>query len=451
MLNVKPSRRAWRTWAWGALWLAGCATAPVKPAAEPASNPSAAPVAQQVSRPALTPVPVVVAPPVPLPAAPVLGAVTFVATGDIMAHGAVKEAALAADGGWDALLAPVAPIVGPADVAFGNLETPVAPDHDHGSRSFVFNAPPAMLTALKKVGFDVVLFANNHVYDQGRDGFTESLPRIAASGLKEVGAGATRAAAEAPLMLTVHGVKLAWFGAAQFFNDPKNVDDPTQPYANLLDPKALAAAIEAVRPKVDAVLVSVHWGVEYMQAPRQSEVEIAHQLFEAGADVIIGSHPHVLQPMEVYRANDGRTCLCMYSLGNFISNQSRKYVAHVQSDKTGDPRDAVFVRFTLEKRDYGQGGTAVDVANVSMVPLWTANNFYRPKHTPPDIHPEVIDTALARDAAELKALQAAPGEPSKQTRARIVALKREVSLLTLRRARIVSRLGEDFATSPGGD
>jgi hypothetical protein len=306
-----------------------------------------------------------------------------------------------------------------------------------------------MLAALRRAGFDVVLFANNHVYDQDRDGFTESLGRIDASGLKEVGAGKNRAAAQAPLRLDVHGVKLAWFGAAQFFNDPKNVDDPNQPFANLIDAKQLTEAIAAVRPQVDAVLVSLHWGVEYMAAPRQSEIDLAHQLFEAGADVIIGSHPHVLQPIEVYRAQDGRTCLCLYSLGNFISNQSRLYLPHASADKVGDPRDGAIVRFSLEKRGYGAAGTAVNLADISYAPLWTDNNYFRPKGAPVDIHPVVIDTELARDKSQLDALEKNAGlHPRKEQAGAIILLRQRIDLLQLRRTRIVQRLGDDFAGDP---
>jgi poly-gamma-glutamate synthesis protein (capsule biosynthesis protein) len=428
---------------------AACATArPINEAPPTAAT--------SVSTPAGLPVhPVAAAKPPPGPVAPLVSRVTLVATGDIMAHGAVKEAAAAA-GGFDALYAPVAGVIGPADLAFGNLETPVAPKSDHGSRSFVFNAPPAMLTALKKVGFDVVLFANNHVYDQDRNGFIESLGSLSDSGLKWLGAGKTRDEAQAPLRLEVNGMKIAWFGAAQFFNDPKNVDDPTQPAANLIDGPAMAAAIAKVRPEVDAVLVSVHWGVEYMEAPRQSEIDLAHQWFDAGADVIIGSHPHILQPLEIYRASDGRICMCLYSLGNFISNQSRQYVLHASADKVGDSRDGVIVKFALEKRSYGAAGTAINLADVSYVPLWTDNNYFRPRGAPVDIHPIVIDDELKRIDARLGEMEKAnpalkgagstkPIDPRNRAYVELVQRK---ELLTFRRARIINRLGEDFSGDP---
>ena len=385
--------------------------------------------------------------PIPGPIAPVVGRVSIIATGDIMAHGAVQQSA-AAQGGYPALYAAVRPVIESADLAFGNLETPVAPKHDHGSRPFVFNAPPAMLTALKGAGFRVVLFANNHVYDQDRDGFAESLDSLDASGLSYVGAGRPRAAATAPLRLEVNGVKLAWFGAAEFFNDPKNVDDPTQPAANLADAEALSAAIAQVRPQVDAVIVAVHWGVEYQAAPRAQEIELAHRWLEAGADVIVGSHPHVIEPLELYPTRDGRLGLVLYSLGNFISNQSRQYVPHVSSDVEGDPRDGVFVRFALEKRDYGRGGVHVNLADLAYLPLWTENNFHRLAGEPVDIHPVVIDAEVQRLRSELAPLEATGAATSAEAVAKIVVLERRLDLLLLRRQRIVSRLGEDFAGEP---
>src|SRR6202012_6280028 len=97
---------------------------------------------------------------------------------------------------------------------------------------------------------------------------------------------------------------------------------------------------------------------------------------------------------------DGRTGLVLYSLGNFISNQSRQYVAHASPDAEGDPRDGAFVRFALEKRDYGKGGTAVNLADIAYVPLWSENNFYRAATDKADIHPVVIDAEARRLRAE---------------------------------------------------
>jgi poly-gamma-glutamate synthesis protein (capsule biosynthesis protein) len=376
-----------------------------------------------------------------------VGKVSIIATGDIMAHGAVQQSA-AALGGYPALYAEVRPVIESADLAFGNLETPVAPKHDHGARPFVFNAPPAMLEALTAAGFKVVLFANNHCYDQERDGFVETLDSLDAAKLAYVGAGHTRAAAAAPLRFEVNGVRLAWFGGTEFFNDPKNVDDPAQPAANVAETQAMADAIAQVRPHVDAVIVAVHWGVEYQAAPRPQEIEMAHRWLEAGADVIIGSHPHVLEPLEIYATHDGRTGLILYSLGNFISNQSRQYVAHASADAEGDPRDGAFVRFTLEKRDYGRGGTAMNLADLAYVPLWNDNNFHRTEGESLDIRPVVIDAEVQRLRAELAPLEA-PGAPaSAEVTTHIIAIKRRLDLLLLRRQRIVSRLGEDFAGEP---
>lgn len=425
-----------------ALSAAGCAT--TQPAVVHEATPIATPL------PPATPVPQI---PVkaaalakePRPAtAPVLGRISFVATGDIMAHGEVKKAALE-QGGWGALLAKVKPHVEAADIAFGNLETPIAPKADKGSRSFVFNAPPEMLESLRATGFDVVLFSNNHVYDQGREGFAESLDRIDASGLKRLGAGRTREESKTPLRMEVNGVKLAWFGAAQFFNDDKNVEDPKQAHAFKLGGDELAEAIKKVRPEVDAVLVSVHWGVEYQELPRKLEADMAHQWLESGADVVIGSHPHILEPIETYRTQDGRLGLVMYSLGNFISNQSRQYVVHLSPDKVGDTRDAVLVKFALEKRSYGKAGTAVNLADLAYVPLWTDNNHFRDAKERPDIRPVVVDEELAASRKALEEAEAKAGErPDAAQKQALIGLRKRIELLELRRSRIVKRLGEDF-------
>jgi poly-gamma-glutamate synthesis protein (capsule biosynthesis protein) len=387
--------------------------------------------------------PVATAPAEPVLASEAVGQVTLLLTGDLIPHGAVKEVAQA-EGGFGALLAPLGPTVAAADLAFVNLETPVAPRADQGSRSFVFNAPPDLLAGLKQAGFDVVLFANNHVYDQGPAGLAESLGELERSGLAVLGAGRTLADARAPRRFEVHGVKLAWFGAAQFFNMPPSPAAAAgEPQAALLDEEALTQAIRHVRPEVDAVLVSLHWGVEYAPAPRPQEAALAHRLMDAGVDVIVGSHPHVLQPVEFYRTADGRMAACLYSLGNFLSNQSRLYVPRASAESVGDTRDEVLVQLSLVKRRYGEVGTRVDIEAMRYMPLWMENTYYRPPGALLDIHPVLIDDELARLEQARLALEAVPHTPATQLQA--IALRDRIELLTARRARIFSRLGEEFS------
>ena len=120
----------------------------------------------------------------------------------------------------------------------------------------------------------------------------------------------------------------------------------------------MLAAVKAARAQCDLLVVSVHWGIEYATAPRPEDVDIAHKMLEAGATVIVGAHPHVLQPIETYKTQDGRDTVIFYSLGNFLSNQSRSYVDGLNPDSNGDPRDEMIGLFSAVRNGLRAGGSA---------------------------------------------------------------------------------------------
>ena len=101
---------------------------------------------------------------------------------------------------------------------------------------------------------------------------------------------------------------------------------------------------------------------------------MAHKMLDAGASVIVGHHPHVLQPVETYKTADGRNTVIFYSLGNFLSNQSRTYVDGLMPDKDGDPRDSMIGLFSAVRKDYGPGGVRVELGRVGILPVWGENN-----------------------------------------------------------------------------
>src|SRR5262249_55097871 len=140
------------------------------------------------------------------------------------------------------------------------------------------------------------------------------------------------------------------------------------------------------------------------------QIATAHRLLDAGVDVILGHHPHVLEPAEVYRRNDGTLGLVAYSLGNFVSNQSRTYAYGVQPDRMGDTRDGVALSFSLVKKDYGGGVVRVEIADLSAQPLWTDNNALDLARDPalaPAIGVVSLDAELLRAR---EALEHAAGE-----------------------------------------
>lgn len=382
----------------------------------------------------------------------VTASATIAAVGDVLMHGAVKDAAAdqrgpANDEGFGWLYAPIADLLAQADLTFANLETPIAPRAGQGSRAFVFNAPPAAVRALRSAGVDAVSVANNHAFDQGRAGFLETMGEVARAGVAPIGAGQVPDEA-GPKVFELGGLRVAFFGWAHFFNQDGNDCPPREPRCVKVAQLDRARAVELVREAAarhDAVVVSLHWGTEYEQAPRAEDVELAHRLCDAGALAVLGHHPHVLQPIEIYRRADGATAVIAYSLGNFISNQSRNYVHGVTPEEVGATRDGVLLRVKLVRRDYGRGLEQVELAGVSYWPLWTENDTVevdRKTRARPRIRVVSIDRALAAVRAEIAAL---PDPLPVSERERFRSLRRREELYLARRKTIASVLGEELA------
>ncbi len=289
----------------------------------------------------------------------------LVATGDALMHGAVKRCA--ADSGYDFLYEKVKPLVSQADIAFVNVEFPVAPNTGSPGRPFVFNAPVDAVRALMDAGFNVFNLANNHAFDQGRAGLVETCSHLDSLGANWIGAGRVAPEAKRPLILEINGITVGFLAYTDLLNINLNSPDPFKPMVNTLQLDSALEDVKALKNQVDFVVVSAHWGVEYSTKPSKRQVQCAHALAEAGCDVILGQHPHVLQPVERYTAKDGRECIIAYSLGNFISNQERHYTTGQKVSK-GDPRDGVLLFLRLVK-----DSTGTRVEGPAAVPLWTEN------------------------------------------------------------------------------
>jgi poly-gamma-glutamate synthesis protein (capsule biosynthesis protein) len=382
--------------------------------------------------------------------------VTLAAVGDVLMHGPVKESAAVhgagqPDAGYSWLFAPIADLLAQSDLTFANLETPIAPTTSKGSRAFVFNAPPDVVAALQHAGVKLVSVANNHAFDQGRPGFEETLRSLDAAGMLRLGAGQAPHAA-GPVTVERDGLKLAFlgytFGLNQAGNDcpPAKKGAPACLQAAVIHPDEMVADVKAAAAGADAVVVSVHWGIEYEQQPRPQEVELAHRLADAGALVVLGHHPHVLQPVELYRRADGRLAVIAYSLGNFISNQSRNFVPGVTPEAVAATRDGVILRVALARQDYGRGVVRVEVVGADFLPLWTENDtaqIDRRKEPArrPAIRVVAVDRALAAVRAELASL---PDPLPPDQVERYVQLRRREALYLSRRSAVATLLGEDL-------
>ncbi len=398
-----------------------------------------------------------------------LAQVSFAVAGDVIPHEPVRAAA-AAEGegaqGWGALFSDVADVFKSADFGFVNLETPVAPEHSHGSKPFMFDAPTALIDALKANGIKIVSFANNHVMDQGWAGFDESREHLRAEGMIFVGSGDTAQQAWQPVVVEANGIKVGWLGMTRWLNGNRNPDKDDQPHVNFFpypgesggatgeDEAGVLEAIKKARAQCDFLVVSIHWGIEYAPAPRPEDVETAHKMLEAGASVIVGHHPHVLQPVETYQTQDGRNTVIFYSLGNFLSNQSRTYVDGLMPDKEGDPRDEMIGLFSAIREDYGPGGVRVELGHVGVLPMWGENNrneLASGHAKTAVIRPVLIDREMPLIEArldDLTKLNTAATPLTAAQKQEFIELTKQLKLLDDRRRQIVARVGDEYITDP---
>jgi poly-gamma-glutamate synthesis protein (capsule biosynthesis protein) len=398
-----------------------------------------------------------------------LAQVSFAVSGDVIPHEPVRAAAAAAgDGaqGWGSLFADVNDVFKGTDFGFVNLETPVAPAHSHGSKPFLFDAPVALIDALKANGIKIVSSANNHVMDQGWAGFAETREHLRTEGLLFVGSGDTKDESWQPVIVEANGIKVGWLGMTRWLNGSRNPDKDDQPHVNFFpypnesggapgeDEAGVLEAIKQARLKCDLLVVSIHWGTEYAPAPRSEDMDTAHRMLEAGASVIVGHHPHVLQPVETYRTQDGRDAVIFYSLGNFLSNQSRTYVDGLMPDKDGDPRDEMIGLFAAVRKDYGPAGVRVELGHVGVLPVWGENNrneLASGHAKTAVICPVLIDREIPPLQARLDELTklSTPATPlTAAQKQEFIELTKQLKLLDDRRRQIVARVGDEYIIDP---
>lgn len=210
-------------------------------------------------------------------------------------------------------LAPFAAVLGEADVRIANLECAVsARDQALASKRYTFRADPGAMAVLKG-RFDAVSVANNHAGDFGKTAFVDTLDLLAAAGIGRIGGGRNLAEAHAPWWIEHKGLRVAVLGYNEFRPRRFEADVDVPGVAWGEDVQILADIRAARRAGADAVIPFMHWGLEYDEAPSLRQRTLARRMIDAGATLVVGAHPHVIQPVERYR--DG---IVAYSLGNFV-------------------------------------------------------------------------------------------------------------------------------------
>ena len=209
-----------------------------------------------------------------------------------------------------------------ADILFGNLESPIAPAGHPYERtgSFVFSAPPVAADALMRAGFDIVSNANNHAWDAGLEGVVETVRQLDRVGVAHVGTGATIEIAHRAAMIERRGWRVAFLGATHAFNAAplSFYSHPGARYVAWADSGWLYPEIRRLKQTnaADLVVVSVHAGQEFSDRPDPAVRRFFQGAVDAGADICLGHHPHVLQAVEWYHGKP-----LVYSMGNFIFRQ----------------------------------------------------------------------------------------------------------------------------------
>lgn len=287
----------------------------------------------------------------------------IVATGDIMCHNTqFNDAYKGGTYDFHYWFEDIKPYIEEADIAIGNLET-TFPGNGKYSGYPQFNTPGELITALKDTGFDVLTTANNHCVDTGYAGVEGTLNSLDEAGILHTGTARSEEERDTVLITEVNNFKIAIISYTYGTNGipiPKGKDYSV----NLIDNDLIKKHIEKAKEQnPDLIIACMHWGLEYMKAPVAAQTEEADFLFENGVDIIIGNHPHVLEPYEkrtIEYEGKEKEVFVVYSLGNLISGQTQE-----------GTRTSILLTLDLEKSS--KTGN-VTLSSVDYIPVYTYTN-----------------------------------------------------------------------------
>jgi poly-gamma-glutamate capsule biosynthesis protein CapA/YwtB (metallophosphatase superfamily) len=232
---------------------------------------------------------------------------SLVAAGDVMLGGRARP--FLAQHGHDYPFAAILPLLSRSTIGLVNLEGPLASRAQRKDRNFSYRVNPETAHILARGGINVATLANNHLLDCGREGVRETLDALKAAGIHAIGAGVNQAAAHKPCIIEAGGLSIGLLG---YYWNRRTAATARHPGSARDTLEELEADLRDLRPKVDRVVVTHHWGIPYTREPLAADRDKARFAIDCGADAVIGHHPHVVQPFEVYR---GRPIF--YSIGNF--------------------------------------------------------------------------------------------------------------------------------------
>ncbi len=295
---------------------------------------------------------------------------SLVAVGDIMLARHVGRKMIDA-GNWNLPFLKTAELIQSADLAIANLESPFAEGGQTIFSGMMFGADPGAVEGLKTAGFDIVSLANNHFGNQGRAGMSYTFQLLAQNGIGFIGAGENFEQAHQAKIVEAGGLRIAFLAY-------DGVDSTPQSYAASADSPGLAQwnvgqlqkdIKTAQAEKPDLVVVSMHAGNEYVYQPRQDKIDFAHAAIDAGADLVLGHHPHCTQSIEKYKGK-----MIFYSLGNFVFDQ-------MWSEKT---KEGLVVRLNF---------AGDDIKSFDLIPVYIVD-YNQPQLTSQEKAVEILNHIL---------------------------------------------------------
>ncbi|NLY17690.1 MAG: CapA family protein [Clostridiaceae bacterium] len=344
----------------------------------------------------VTPVPISTPP----PAIPGKLKATILSAGDVIMHDNVIKSGKKGEDIYDynSIFSKIKPYVQEADFSIISFEG-VALDSDKNYSGYpLFNSPPAIISAISNTGFDMVNMGNNHCLDKGLKGLLETRNIIKEQNMQVIGTFGDAAESRYKIR-DLNGIKVGFLSYTYGCNMNENrlSKEECDTHLSLIDNEKIETEIKTLSPKVDLVIVLMHWGVEYRKEPTSEQKKLADNMFSWGVDIILGSHPHVIEPSEI-RETDEKIKYVIYSMGNFLSNQIG---GNNPNERNNDyTEDGMMILIEVEK-DTETAKTSI--VSIKHIPTWvyryTENNIYQyiiyPVLSTEQIESEEIDPVLA--------------------------------------------------------
>lgn len=286
--------------------------------------------------------------------------------GDVMCHGPnYKDAYNSTTKTYDfsTFFTQIKSYISNADIAIGNLETTFAGGNKAYSGYPTFNSPPELAKNISDIGIDILTTSNNHSLDTGYNGLVNTIDTLDELGISHTGTFKSEEEQNKILIKDVNGIKIA-FLSYTYGTNGISIPKGKEYCINLIDKDLIKSQLDSAKTlNPDVICVSMHWGIEYRTVQNSEQEDLADFIFENGADIILGSHPHVLEPMEkrTITMEDGTTKdgFVIYSLGNFMSAQKDKYT-----------KDSIILNLQITKHSDGN----ITIDSYDYTPIYMQDN-----------------------------------------------------------------------------